>query len=213
MATQLSPLEETLFQTWARAHRIDNHDDPTNSFDHRGVYKRTNGLVHPPGHINQLADEHNAAAEASEGPGGAAIDPAMAAVEHQKNQMEAAKAAKEQALKVHLLERGHQQKMELKQLELQHKSQEADKDRAQQAQEAQEARHMEAQQAEVDRAHQMQQSQMDRQNALQDTLMQRQHAVQDQQAAQKSDLHGKLLTEHLTRTRPQPKPKPSASAA
>lgn len=192
MPTQLSPLHEILFQTWAKAHRIDNHDDPSNSFDHRGVFQRTNGLIHPPGHINQLAAEHNAAAEAQDG-GGAAIDPAMAAVEHQKNQSEAQAKEQERQLKVQLLERSHAQKLEIKQMELQHKSMEADKDRAYKAQEAQ-----------VGREHEAQRAQADRQATLQDTLMQRQHSLQDQATNQQADMHGKLLTEHLTRTRPQP---------
>lgn len=213
MPTQLSPLEETLFQSWARAHRIENHDDPSNSFDHRGVYKRTNGLIHPPGHLNQLADEHNAAAEASEGAGGTAIDPAMAAVEHQKNQMEAQKADREQKLKVHLAERAHAQKMELEHMKIQAKAMEADKDRQQQAQEAERTHQMEAQQAQADRQMQAQQAHEDRQSSLQDTLMQRQNQVQDQAQAQQSNVHGKLLAEHLTRTRPKPKPTAPAKTA
>lgn len=204
--TQLSPLHETLFQSWAKAHRVDNHDDPNNAFDYRGVYSRTNGMIHPPGHLNQMAAEHNAAANQETPAGGAAIDPAMAAVEHQKNQADAQAKEREQALKLHLLERGHQQKLELKNLELNHKSAEAEKQRS----------HL-AQQDQISRAHDVQQGQLDRQNSLQDVLMQRQHALQDQAtqrqndvadqaAGAQSDLHGKVLAEHLTRTRSKPTP-------
>lgn len=213
MSTQLNPLEEALFQAWARAHRIENHNDPSNSFDHRGVYKRTNGLIHPPGHINQLADEHNAAAEAQDSGAGGAIDPAMAAVEHQKNQMEAQKAQSEQALKVHLADKAHNQKMQLEQMKLQHKTMESDKDRQMKAQEAERAHQVQAQEAQADRQMQVQQSHMDRQSSLQDTLMQRQHQVQDQATNQQSQMHGKLLAEHLTRTRPKPKPTAQAKPA
>jgi len=186
MATQLSPLQEMLFRGWTKAHNIDNFDDPKNSFDYRGVYNRTNGQIQPPGHINQLASEHNAAAEARGG--GGAIDPAMAAVEHAKNQAEAEAKAREQALKAQLLERSHAQKLEMKQVELQHKSMEAEKDRAYKAQESQVIRNQ------------------DRQSSLQDTLMQRSQALQDQAIDQRNDIRSKLLAEHLTRTRPKPKP-------
>lgn len=59
--TTLDPLHEVLFQSWAKANGIENHDDSDNMFDHRGHYKLTNGLVHQPGEVNQMADQHNAA--------------------------------------------------------------------------------------------------------------------------------------------------------
>lgn len=58
-ATQLTPLEEHLFQAWAKANRVDNHDDPNNSFDHRAVYKQGNGMIHEPGLVDKMGKAHN----------------------------------------------------------------------------------------------------------------------------------------------------------
>lgn len=59
--TQLDPLQEVLFKSWARANGVEDPDDPNNMFDHRAHYQRTNGLVHPMGQVNQMADAHNVA--------------------------------------------------------------------------------------------------------------------------------------------------------
>lgn len=59
--TQLSPLEETLFKHWATANGVENHDKPDNAFDHRALYKQSNGLVQPPGAVNHMATQHNQA--------------------------------------------------------------------------------------------------------------------------------------------------------
>lgn len=198
--TQLSPLEEALFQSWARAHRIDNQDDPNNKFDHRGVYKRTNGLIHPPGHINQMAAEHNAAQEGQEG--GEALDPAMALVEHQKNQMDAEKAKRSDMLKVQLAERAHAQKMQLETMKLQHKSMESEKDRAHKFQEAERSRQVQAEQAQNDRQNSLQDLMIQRHHAVQDQQVDRQNSLQDQASSQQADVHGKMVSEHLARTRP-----------
>lgn len=58
-ATQLSPLEEHLFQAWAKANQVENHDDPNNQYDHRAEYKRGNGMIHPPGLLNKVSSAHN----------------------------------------------------------------------------------------------------------------------------------------------------------
>lgn len=192
--TTLNPLEEQLFQGWAKAHRLGDHNDPANTFDYKGVYKRTNGMIHPPGHINQLAAEHNAAAKTSESSSqGTPTDPAAVMVEHHKNQMEADKARRGDALKVHLAERAHAHKMEMEKMKLDHKSMEAEKDRAHTANEASLNHVVDAQKFHTTRQH-----------SLQDTLMQRAHAVQDAKANQQNELHSKMLTEHLTRPQPIP---------
>lgn len=46
--TDLNPLEEVLFKSWATAHGIEDHDKPENPFDYRGLYKSTRGQMHPP---------------------------------------------------------------------------------------------------------------------------------------------------------------------
>lgn len=59
--TQLSPLEETLFKHWGTANGVDesSHSAPDNHFDFRGLYKNTNGTVHPPGYVGGVADKIN----------------------------------------------------------------------------------------------------------------------------------------------------------
>lgn len=59
--TNLSPLHEVLFKSWAKANGVENHDDPKNMFDHRALFQQSNGLVHPHGQVNQMADAHNMA--------------------------------------------------------------------------------------------------------------------------------------------------------
>jgi hypothetical protein len=63
MPTNLNPLEEHLFQAWTKANQVQNHDDPKNTFDHRGMFKSMNGQVHPPGAVNDFAKAHNDAAD------------------------------------------------------------------------------------------------------------------------------------------------------
>jgi hypothetical protein len=123
----------------------------------------------------------------------------MAAVEHSKNQAEAEKHRNEQALKVHLLERAHKQKVELKSMELDHKAGEAHKDRMHEAGMAK-ANHMATRQNDVEDANRA------RGEALQDALMNRHHAVQDQAQANHHELKNKLLTEQLVQSRPKPSP-------
>lgn len=64
--THLTPLEETLFQSWTKANQVDNHDHPDNTFDHRGMFKSMNGQIHPPGAVNDFAKAHNDAADEAE---------------------------------------------------------------------------------------------------------------------------------------------------
>jgi hypothetical protein len=58
--TELTPLEEALFQSWAAANQIekpDRADDPT---DYRGIYKATNAKVLPFGQLKQITKKINA---------------------------------------------------------------------------------------------------------------------------------------------------------
>ena len=102
--TKLSPLHEVLFQNWTKAHGVDNHDDPENMFDHRELFQRTNGRVHPPGMVNDMAEAHNLMMQPQE----QGTDPLM---EMRKMQME------------------HDHKTSLERMKLEHKSKESKIDR------------------------------------------------------------------------------------
>lgn len=56
--TELSPLEETMFQAWASANQLDEHvDSPDSALDMRDLYKRTGGKVQPPGQLKREAEK------------------------------------------------------------------------------------------------------------------------------------------------------------
>lgn len=54
--TKLSPLEETIFKSWAKANGIDDVDDPESHYDYRGFFKASGGKVHPPGSVEHFPD-------------------------------------------------------------------------------------------------------------------------------------------------------------
>ena len=54
--TQLSPLEEALFQSWAKAHNLADTDGKSDKFDYRAVYKQSGGQVMPPDNLKKMAD-------------------------------------------------------------------------------------------------------------------------------------------------------------
>jgi len=59
-ATRLSPLEEALFQTWARAHDVhDQVDGPDSHFDFRKVFKDSNGQMQHPMELQHMAGKVN----------------------------------------------------------------------------------------------------------------------------------------------------------
>lgn len=208
--TQLSPLEEALFQSWARAHRVEDHNDPDNQFDYRGTYKETNGQIHPPGLINKMAADHNAMMN-EQGEGGEAIDPAMAAVEHQKNLMEADHKAKDREHKERINTENNKVKILLKKMELEFKHKMAEQDRAHKAQEAEIARQHANAQAEADRVSQFQKSQIDHQHNMEATQVGHQHDMESAQVGQQHEQTNQLMAEQLERTRPQPDAKDPSS--
>ena len=57
--TKLTPLEETLFKGWSMANGLEDHDAPDNHYDFRGMFKESNGQVHPPGTIESVATKYN----------------------------------------------------------------------------------------------------------------------------------------------------------
>lgn len=54
--TQLSPLEEAVFQRWLMKNKIENVDAPDAKYDMRGFWKSTFGAPHPPGSQEHFPD-------------------------------------------------------------------------------------------------------------------------------------------------------------
>lgn len=193
--TQLSPLEETLFKTWARAHGVAEPDHPENFFDYRGLYKQSNGLIHPNGMVPQMAAAHNAGIQPQEGTEINNPDPFMAAAEIHKANLDSESKKRSDMIKMQLEHKKMEHKTSLEQMKLAHKSHEADKDRAHKAQVEQAHRAQAAQDRMVDRHFQMEDAARARQEAMQDAHMNRQNQVQDS-----------VMQEHFARTRPAPTP-------
>lgn len=57
--TQLTPMEEALFQAWAKANQIKKPDDPTNQVDLRGIYQMSGGTILPNGELKRITDQLN----------------------------------------------------------------------------------------------------------------------------------------------------------
>jgi hypothetical protein len=60
--TQLSPLEEQLFQRWVGQNKIPDLDHPDSHYDYRGFWKSSQGASHPPGsemHFPDTFKQHN----------------------------------------------------------------------------------------------------------------------------------------------------------
>lgn len=57
--TDLNPMEETLFQAWAKANQIKKTDLPNDVVDYRGIYKHTNGYIMPHGQLKRVAAKVN----------------------------------------------------------------------------------------------------------------------------------------------------------
>lgn len=58
--TELTPLEEVIFQSWAQANQLDDVDNPENQTDFRAIYKETGGKVMPPGQLKNESDKESA---------------------------------------------------------------------------------------------------------------------------------------------------------
>lgn len=56
--TELDPLEEVMFQSWASANQLDGEaaDGP----DFRAIYKQTGGKVLPPGELKRMSEKQSA---------------------------------------------------------------------------------------------------------------------------------------------------------
>jgi hypothetical protein len=209
--TKLSPLEEVLFRTWARANGVDNHDDPNNYFDHRGLFKQSNGLIQPIGVVKSITDAHNKGVEASQSEGGDTTmpDPYAAQAEMHGNMLKAQGDAQKQQQQIALerekmahtsqeKEKDRQHKLQLEQMKLQQKAQQEQMKAQMQAEQQQQQMAQQAQMAEADRAGQMQMADADRQaNAAQS------------QAERENGMQQSMMKEHFERTRPQQEPSPS----
>lgn len=57
--TQLSPLEEVMFNSWAGANQLEP-DQPDNTFDYRKLYQQTGGKVFAPGELKNQTDRMSA---------------------------------------------------------------------------------------------------------------------------------------------------------
>lgn len=184
--TQLSPLEEVLFQTWARAHGVDNHDDPNNQFDHRGLYKQTNGMIMPGKVVRDMAASHNVAMQQQDTQVGDTPDPFAAQATIHGNMLKAQGDQAKLKAQAELEDKKHQNKMQLEKMKLDYKAkQDADK-------------------REQDRQDQLKQTILQRHFAMQDQQVQRQHALEDQQASRQHELSSAAMQEQFARTRPQP---------
>lgn len=162
MPTQLDPLSEVLFQSWARAHGIDNHDDPNNRFDHRGLYQQSNGKILPPKFLQDMTAQHNAATEPQEGAQGGP-DPFAAQADMHGNMLKAQSDQAKLKAQAELEDKKHQNKLEIERMKLHFKAQQ---DQKQQAEE---------------HNNQLQQAVMQRHFSVQDMHAKRQHDVEDQQ--------------------------------
>lgn len=56
--TELSPLEEVIFQSWMNANQLE--ETPDMPFDYRGLYQETNGKVFAPGELKTKIEKQSA---------------------------------------------------------------------------------------------------------------------------------------------------------
>jgi hypothetical protein len=176
--TKLSPLEEMLFRAWAGAHGVDDHDDPNNHFDYRGLYKESNGQIQPGHAIRSMAQSHNQAMNA-QGEGGDTTypDPYMAQAEMQGNMLKFQGDMRKEQAKAELEDKKMQHKLMLEQLKMQHQSAEKEKDRQMKAQQAQAQAQQRQEQAQMQMQQRQEQSQMQMAQRSQEGELNRQHEM------------------------------------
>lgn len=58
--TQLTPMEEALFQAWTKANQIKKPDAPDDRVDYRGMYRAMGGAILPNGQLKEIAAKANA---------------------------------------------------------------------------------------------------------------------------------------------------------
>ena len=57
--TTLSPMNEALFQAWAKANKIKEPDAPKDHVDYRGIFEMTGGKILPNGQLDRFAKKLN----------------------------------------------------------------------------------------------------------------------------------------------------------
>jgi len=58
--TELSPLEEVIYNSWAQANGLEEGGEGTEGFDFRDLYMQTGGKVFPPGQLKSMAEKQGA---------------------------------------------------------------------------------------------------------------------------------------------------------
>jgi hypothetical protein len=109
--TTLTPMEEALFQGWAKANQIAKPDAPENRVDFRGIYKHTGGTVLPNGQLKRFTDKLNTEEELQK-----LLHERM--MERIKEAVTGVNDKQEQAHKEERQDATHQQKMEMEQLKM-----------------------------------------------------------------------------------------------
>jgi hypothetical protein len=57
--TTLTPMNEALFQAWAKANKIEKPDAPDDHVDYRGIYQESGGKILPNGQLQRFAQKLN----------------------------------------------------------------------------------------------------------------------------------------------------------
>jgi len=58
--TELSPLEEVIYNSWAQANGLEEGGEGTEGFDFRDLFMQTGGKVFPPGQLKGMAEKQAA---------------------------------------------------------------------------------------------------------------------------------------------------------
>lgn len=189
--TKLSPMEEALFQSWARAHRVDDHNDLGNQFDYRGVYKQSNGTILPNGILNNMAMSHNDAMS-KQGDVELPMDPLAAQVEMERVKQEGVNE-----------QHANASKMQMEQMKMSHTSQEKEKDRQHKLMLEQMKAQQKAKDAEANRQARAQEAGQARQSHAAEAAQNRQASAEESQRNREAGVQDSVMQEHFARTRPQ----------
>jgi hypothetical protein len=208
MSTKLDPMTEHLFQAWARAHGVQDHDSPKNSFDYRGLYQQSQGRIMPGHAVRQMAMEHNAAANAKEGPATQSPDPFAAAAQMHGDKLKAQSDHAKEANKILLEREKMKHKLLVEHMKLSHKSQESEKDRQHKTQLGTQSAQIDLAKHHLDRQAQVQDMHQQRQFAVQDQQNQRVQQVQDQQADRAHAMQDAHLKNHFAMQQAKAKASP-----
>lgn len=110
--TDLTPMEEALFQAWTKANHIKKPDAPNDHVDYRGIFKETNGAILPNGALNRMAGKMNSEEQLKQILHERMMDHINTVAGDANSQQEQAQKAQQQAI-------SHQQNMQKGQQDLQ----------------------------------------------------------------------------------------------